>query len=216
MLQNVASKAAGDAFEDILYGSQSELDDSDDEGSVVVTGNKKKRIQDVRLRMDDDEPMDLLEGAAMRMTGFSPTLTVLFERGWFYFILDSKGKRRRKPGQDASHFKTDKDSGKLIIDSDSDDEANAQEATDVAGTAYREKITSVDGFTQGPNGRIKFNKDTKKRRLEEANMEDVEMADVEESTSKSKKMKKKSEVKLGHEFKAKVSLYSIFFQFFWF
>jgi len=37
-------------------------------------------------------------------------------------------------------------------------------------------------------------------------MEDVEMADVDESTSKPKKMKKKSEVKLGHEFKAKVSL----------
>ena len=123
---------------------------------------------------------------------------------------DDKGKRRRKPGQDASHFKTD-DSGKLIIDSDDsdEDEAIAQEATDVAGTAYREKFTSVDGFTQDRNGKIKFNKDTKKRRLDEANMEDVEMADVDESTTKSKKMKKKSEVKLGHEFKAKVSLYSI-------
>jgi hypothetical protein len=38
-------------------------------------------------------------------------------------------------------------------------------------------------------------------------MEDVEMGDVEELTPKPKKMnKKKSEVKLGHEFKAKVSL----------
>ncbi|KAF8813761.1 NUC173-domain-containing protein [Phlegmacium glaucopus] len=183
----VPSKAvAGDAFEDVLYGSQSELDDSDDEGSVIATGSKKKNMQDVRLRLDDDEPMNLLEGAAMRMT-------------------DSNSKRRRKPGQDASHFKTDEESGKIIIDdSDSDDEINAQEATDVAGTAYRENITSVDGFTRGPNGRIKFNKDTKKRRLEEANMEDVEMADVDESTLKSKKIKKKkSEVKLGHEFKAK-------------
>ena len=71
-LQIVPSKVAtGDAFEDVLYGSQSELDDSDDEGSVIVTGNKKKNIQDVRLRLDDDEPMDLLEGAAMRMTGLS-------------------------------------------------------------------------------------------------------------------------------------------------
>ena len=39
-------------------------------------------------------------------------------------------------------------------------------------------------------------------------MEDVEMADVDDSTgSKPKKMKKKKlEVRLGHEFKAKVSL----------
>ena len=71
---------AGDGFEDVLYGSQSELDDSDDEGSVVATGSKKKYIQDVRLRLDDDEPMDLLEGAALRITGLSPILTVLFER----------------------------------------------------------------------------------------------------------------------------------------
>lgn len=42
-------------------------------------------------------------------------------------------------------------------------------------------------------------------------MEDVEMADVEELTSKPKKVKKKkSEVKLGHEFKAKVSLFILF------
>ena len=40
-------------------------------------------------------------------------------------------------------------------------------------------------------------------------MEDVEMADVDELTSKSKKMKK-SEVKLGHEFKAKVRLNFVF------
>jgi hypothetical protein len=44
-------------------------------------------------------------------------------------------------------------------------------------------------------------------------MEDVEMADVDESTSKSKKMKKKADVKLGHEFKAKVGLYFSFSSF---
>lgn len=142
----------------------------------------------------------------MRITSSSSTLTALFEQYRSRF-LDTNSKRRRKPGQDASYFKTDEESGKIVIDdSDSDDEINAQ-ATDVAGTAYRENITSVDGFTRGPNGRIKFNKDTKKRRLEEANMEDVEMGDVDESTPKSKKIKKKkSEVKLGHEFKAKVNL----------
>lgn len=125
------------------------------------------------------------------------------------YISDSNAKRRRKPGQDASHFKTDEESGKIIFDdSDSDDETNAQEAKDVAGTAYRENITSVDGFTRGPNGKIKFNKDTKKRRLEEANMEDVEMADADDLIPTSKKIQKKSEVKLklGHEFKAKVGL----------
>ena len=70
VMQIGTSKVTGDAFEDVLYGSQSELDDSEDEASVIVTGSKKKNVQDVRLRLDDDEPMDLLEGAAMRITGF--------------------------------------------------------------------------------------------------------------------------------------------------
>ncbi|KAF8160842.1 NUC173-domain-containing protein [Crassisporium funariophilum] len=183
-----AHAVAGDAFEDVLYGSESELDDSDDEAPAATTsGSNKKNIpQDVRLRLDDDEPMDLLQGAAMRITNANPN-------------------RRRKPGQDASHFKMDEDSGKMIIgeDSDSDEGASAQKAEDVAGTAYRENITSVDGFTRGANGRIKFNKDTKKRRREEG-LQDVEMADVEEPNSaRSKKAKKQTDVKLGHEFKAK-------------
>lgn len=124
-------------------------------------------------------------------------------------MIDLKSNRRRQPGQDASRFKTDEDSGKMIIDNDSDsDEAVAEDPTDVVGTAYREAITSVDGFTRGPNGKIKFNKDTKKRRREEEAMQDVEMGDAEETIgNKSKKPKKKSDPAFGHEFKAKVCVF---------
>ena len=89
----------------------------------------------------------------------------------------------------------------MVID-DEDVEQDDQMAEDVAGTAYRESLISVDGFTRGPNGRVKFNKDTKKRRREDNDAEDVEMADVQ--TSAAKKEKKRHEPKLGHEFKAKV------------
>jgi ribosomal RNA-processing protein 12 len=95
----------------------------------------------------------------------------------------------------------------MMIDSDSDSDAADVKptGTDVAGSAYRESITSVDGFTRGPNGRVKFNKDTKKRRRENNEAEDVEMGDVEAGSRKNKTNKRKSEVKLGHEFKAKVT-----------
>jgi ribosomal RNA-processing protein 12 len=87
----------------------------------------------------------------------------------------------------------------IIEGSDSDAVSVAEQ--DVAGTAYREALTSVDGFTRGPGGRIKFNKDTKKRRRENAvEDDDVEMAETEPARTAGKK----SEVKLGHEFKAKV------------
>ena len=84
-------------------------------------------------------------------------------------------------------------------------DAREEPSTDVAGTAYRESITSVDGFTRGPNGRVKFNKDTKKRRREnEDTTGDVEMADGE--AIKGRKSKRHSDQKLGHEFKAKASV----------
>lgn len=81
-------------------------------------------------------------------------------------------------------------------------EHDAEMGEDVAGTAYREALTSADGFSRGPNGRVKFNKDTKKRRREETEVEDVEMADAQPTVNK--KEKRKHESKLGQEFKAKV------------
>ncbi|KAI9569645.1 armadillo-type protein [Boletus coccyginus] len=183
--------ATGDAFEDVLYGSESELDESGDEEQVQRGGNSKRKGSNhgLRLRVDDDDPMDLLQGAVSRIT-------------------NAKTNRRRKPGQDTNRFKTDEESGKLVIpteESDSDIEVSARRAAkDVAGNAYRESVTSVDGFARGSNGRIKFNKDTKKRRRENEDDDgDIEMADAE-TPAKSKTHKRRSEVKLGHEFKAKV------------
>jgi len=96
----------------------------------------------------------------------------------------------------------------IIDDDDGPEDGDVSASAHVAGTAYRETITSVDGFTRGPNGKVKFNKDTKKRRREAAAGEDVEMAD-QELTIEAKKPKRRAELKLGHEFKAKVSFTGI-------
>ncbi|KAF7321737.1 rRNA processing protein [Mycena kentingensis (nom. inval.)] len=188
-----AKPATGDAFEDVLYGSESELGDSDDDETQqqpkTTTGKKRGGGTEsgARIRIDDDEPMDLLQGAASRIT-------------------HAKSNRRKKPGQDAAHFKTDESSGKMIIDGDEDvDDGNADE--DIAGGAYRENLTSVDGFTRGANGRVKFNKDTKKRRRENDDVDgDVEMADADGAgagAGTGKPAKKAKGPKFGHEFKAK-------------
>lgn len=60
----------GDAFEDVLYTSDSELGDSDeDDGEVAAPAGKHKGGDfAARLRLDNDEPMDLLSGAASRVT----------------------------------------------------------------------------------------------------------------------------------------------------
>lgn len=184
-MQADAPKAtAGDAFEDVLYGSDSELDDSDDEDVPQQKGKpsaSQRKFEGARIRLDNDEPMDLLHGAATKVT------------------TAGNGKKR-KPGQEASKFKTDEDTGKMVID-DEDATLEADTGDLLAGAAYRETISSVDGFKRGPNGQVKFNKDTKKRRREEEDA-DVEMDDAE--GIQKPKSKRKSDVKLGQEFKSKV------------
>lgn len=121
------------------------------------------------------------------------------------FFEGTAGKKR-KPGKDAAQFKTDEETGKMVIDEGADEEEEAA-GDNVEGAAYKESLTSVDGFTRGPNGRVKFNKDTKKRRREEAADEDVEMADPDAAPTTNKKPRgKKQEKPVGHEFKAKVSV----------
>ncbi|KAI0930205.1 hypothetical protein AcV5_006982 [Taiwanofungus camphoratus] len=185
-VEETSTKGAsgGNTFEDVLYGSESEIEDSDDEITAARDSRATKSKGDNtgnRLRMDDDEPMDLLQGAAARFTNASFS-------------------KRRKPGQDAARFKTDEDTGKMVIDDEADDNDDGLAVTD---DAYRDSLTSADGFTRGPNGRVKFIKDTKKRRREQEDAdEDVEMADGD-ALSSSRKNKRRSDVKLGHEFKAK-------------
>lgn len=187
-----------------MYGSESELEDSGDEAGNTAPSRSTKRKGDVggaRLRIDGDDPMDLLSGAATRVTS-TCSMNMLMSPMLRLSAIDDAGKKRKKPGQDASRFKTDVESGKMMIDDESGEE-DVNMNQDVAGTAYRESMTSADGFTRGPNGRVKFNKDTKKRRRDAEGDEDVEMADAQSGPAK--KEKRRTEPRLGHEFKAKVS-----------
>jgi ribosomal RNA-processing protein 12 len=213
---------AGDAFEDVLYGSESELEDSDEEegrNQKSEGRNNKKTVGGkfgARLRIDDEEPMDLLHGAASHITStqaFIPLFSL--EASCSLPLIGAQNNKRRKPGQDAAHFKVDEDTGKMIIDekdSDSEDNDNSgpqKDTADIAGAAYHETQTSVDGFVRGQGGHVKFHRDTKKRRREELEsaIEDVEMADGD-GGGKKKIPKRKQDARLGHEFKAKVCLFS--------
>jgi hypothetical protein len=118
----------------------------------------------------------------------------------------------------------DSESGRLRIEEDPDSDSSSKNPTrprsgrptkaendddEIAGAAYREQMTSIDGFTRTPNGQVKFHKNTKKRRADEANADqvyggdgDIEMGDGEAEKKKAKKSQQK--VPLGQEFKAKV------------
>lgn len=74
--QGAKPTTTGDAFEDVLYGSESELDESDQEhhashkAASASRKNKKEsgRVAGTRLRVDNDEPIDLLRGATGNVT----------------------------------------------------------------------------------------------------------------------------------------------------
>ena len=53
-----------------MYASESDLSDSDEGEDEVTATNSKRSGRDfaARIRLDDDEPMDLLSGAASRFT----------------------------------------------------------------------------------------------------------------------------------------------------
>jgi ribosomal RNA-processing protein 12 len=199
----------GEGFEEVLYGSESDSDGSEEEGEEEVQqrGKRKKDHGGAQLRMDDDEPMDLLEGVGGHLSGDNEPGFIL--RSYSNISLGAKGKRQRKPGQDASKFKTDDKSGKMIIASDDEGgNDNDTEPQHLGGGAYIESLTSTDGFTRGPNGKVKFHKDTKKRRLAEVEAMDVDEDAQAPSLPSKKKQKKVADVRLGKEFKAKVRSFS--------
>lgn len=115
--------------------------------------------------------------------------------------------KSRKPGQDASHFKTDK-SGKLIIPDDKDEiEQDEPASRSMEGTAFIAAQSGVDGASRDARGNLRFNKNTKRSRMEDDDMD----VDFDESIKKAympeqKKKKKEQSKKLGEEFRAKVRL----------
>ncbi|ORY31769.1 NUC173 domain-domain-containing protein [Naematelia encephala] len=181
--------SSGNAFDDILYNSDSDLSDNDDDETskgrpIKPLGKKGKKDTNASyIRHEGDEPMDLLSRSIAGGVTSS----------------DPRNSQKRKPGQEAAHFKTDK-SGKLIIPADSDSEG--QDEVDVearlAASAFNAATRGVDGATRDARGNLRFNKNTKRTR------EDEREFGVDIDEPEKKVGKKKREIgRLGEEFRAK-------------
>lgn len=234
-------QSMGNAFDDILYNSDSDFSSDEDEGGnatakgqVQAQGKgqvKGKRAQQqqqqqqqrerrekggaVYIRNDEDEPMDLLS-RSIAGGGVSSKSSC---RSKYYHVSNAHlaasnpalQAPRRKPGQLASKFQTDK-SGKLIItDDNSADEADSSAS---AGAAFMANVanTTADGTYRDSRGNLKFNRNTKRAREAEGNILrglDEEDAKKENKLRERKKMRKQ----LGEEFRAKVCFLPILFAF---
>nr|XP_019045182.1 ribosomal RNA-processing protein 12 [Kwoniella bestiolae CBS 10118]OCF24112.1 ribosomal RNA-processing protein 12 [Kwoniella bestiolae CBS 10118] len=202
-------QSSGNAFDDILYNSDSDLsdDNDDDEDERPQKGRKGQQQQQQQqnkrgkqaserdnryIRNEGDEPMDLLSrGIAGGIASSDP----------------SAQKARRKPGQDASHFTTDK-SGKMVIREDQSSDEDAGPSTSSArameGSGFMAR-NEVDGFTRDSRGNMKFTRNTKKARDNELSMMIDEEGDrkLENTKKLEERRKKRKAMGLGEEFKAK-------------
>ena len=73
---------AGSTFEDVLYGDDSESEAEDDEEEENTRGRRKRGNVHggARLRIDNDQPMDLLESAVTQVTSeLNPWLQILLD-----------------------------------------------------------------------------------------------------------------------------------------
>lgn len=187
-------QSSGNAFDDILYNSDSDLesDGEQDERPVKPLSKRQRKAAaaaaaagQTYIRNEGDDPMDLLSRSiAGGVTRADP----------------NAASRKRKPGQDAAHFKTDR-SGKLVIEESGDEDEPMQRGDAGEGTAYMAAMHGVDGATRDARGGLKFNKNTKRAR--EAEREEESMMDLDELIGDRKPKKKKKAVKLGEEFRSK-------------
>ncbi|KAI8378224.1 NUC173 domain-containing protein [Choanephora cucurbitarum] len=186
-VRTAAKKGAfQDAYEEVLYGSDSEIDDdSEDETLKTVKAaadalkQKKKKNQGVTpntfIREDgEDGPLDFLDRSALgRISSSKPT------------------QRKMKNNKDAF---AENEEGRLVINeptAQNDEEESGEEQEE---DYYMQHVTNPDGFVRDKRNRIKFKKGKDA-------VEAMEVDDGEEPV-KTKKPKKQFE-KIGKEFRTK-------------
>ncbi|RCH92144.1 hypothetical protein CU098_002645 [Rhizopus stolonifer] len=172
-----------DAYEEVLYGSESEIDDDSEDETLKAVSNalkqknkKKQGVSNTFIREDgEDGPLDFLDRSALgRISSSKPT--------------------QRKLKNNKNAF-AENDEGRLVIneptegkEDGSDEEGEQQE------DYYMQHVTNPDGFVRDKRNRIKFKKGKDA-------VEAMELDDGEEGT-KVKKPKKQYE-KIGKEFRSK-------------
>ena len=145
----------------MLYGSGSELSDSEDDTPKPVKSKKRGRKQDTFIREGSENPVDLLDSNAFSYVSAHQPVSAKEEL-----------RRRAKAATRASTFKSTQD-GRIIIE-DSTPSSKKQEPKDREYDAYREMQESTDMAKRGHQDRVKF---SNKRSRPDAEDFDVEMTD---------------------------------------
>ncbi|KAJ2517545.1 pre-rRNA processing protein [Coemansia sp. RSA 1939] len=202
----VAKKSYGNAYEDVIYGSESELDDSDDEGAGGATRNGRKNNKSKKQQLGDKAGSNKT-GAWIKEDTEGP-LDFLDRSAFTHFATASPAEKPRR----AISVPKMKD-GKLLFE-DPEEEARKIKTAAVAKDEskggeettenyYLESVKSKDGFYRTPGQKIKFHK----RKAGDSD-DDVEMGSDGENDGRAvagpaKRGKANSGASYGREFMSK-------------
>ena len=150
------------AYDEVLYGSDSDLSDFDDEERPRQRSNKGSRKQETFIREGSEDPVDLLDQSAFSKVSSNQPL-----------LRNEELHRRAKAASRAATFKSNQD-GRMIIEEPKPATKKNQEPA-VEYNAYAEAHESNDMAKRGHRDRIKF---SNKRSRQDAEGFDVEMTDA--------------------------------------
>ncbi|KAI9302249.1 NUC173 domain-containing protein [Cunninghamella echinulata] len=192
-----AKKVTGyhDAYEEVVYGSESELEGSDDEDHNITQqqgtkSNKKKsakQLPNTYIRESEDQLLDLLDRSALR-----------------HITTSKPNQRKEKLSLSKSSMFNENEDGQLIINDDdnnkhskknNNDDSDKEEAEE---DYYMEVVRSAEGFVRDRRNRIKFKKGGKGD-----DNDDMDMDDNDGTLTKSAKKTGPKYERVGKEFRSK-------------
>ncbi|KAJ2084177.1 pre-rRNA processing protein [Coemansia sp. RSA 988] len=159
---NQGKKTFGSAYEDIIYGSESELDDSDDNTAALTKKGKKTRKATHGAASKEAAASSSSSGAWIKEDVEGP-LDFLDRAAFTHFSASDPGAAKSRRSQTMPKTKN----GKFVFE---DEEPSAKAATkgaengeagaaDEAGEDYYlQSLKSKDGFYRTANQKIKFHK----------------------------------------------------------
>lgn len=214
------------AYDEVLYGSDSELSGADTDGEEeekVGKGGaknrkalqrKNKKEEGAFIHESEDEVLDLLDDRMMSKISGESSSHLSKAVDLFHSFCPAA---RPAPAQEtrkslSSHFKTDTTSGRIRFNEDdnsSDDERAVADGAISSMGAYLEAMKGEDGHSRDSKGRVKFNKTQGKRGRGDVDDDGGEVTaglkELDVSGGRRNKKVKKEPVRVGAEFKAKVS-----------
>ncbi|KAJ2227667.1 pre-rRNA processing protein [Coemansia sp. RSA 485] len=211
-------KSFGNAYEDVLYGSESEFDDSDDEagdgskGTASGAGKGKSKAKAKQGSKGENANAAGARGAWIKEDADGP-LDFLDRSAFTHFATADPATAKPRRAPSAPKMKN----GKLLFE-DPEEEARKAKAAAIAATSgasanaegeeagedyYLQSLTSKDGYYRAANQKIKFHK-----RKPGDDDDDVEMASEDEAAvpqkaPASKRTKSNEGFAYGREFRAK-------------